>query len=528
MNNFATKESFPPDWRRALSDCLPDFLLKQRWFGGKARAIRSAEIVDIIPLRQGGLEALLLLIAVHYLGSADEAYALPVLYLERGVPPPGDHPNRLSMPRTGTPAHIVDATMSQDFAQLLLQVIQNGDVFYGERGELRGFSSAEGRSILAGLPESPSSKLLSGEQSNTSIIYADRLILKFFRRMEEGISPDLEMCAFLSERAHFPHIPKLAGYLEYRTWQGQQMTQGILEVFVPNQGDAWRHTLKSLGRFYADVGKQLPHIAAAEKPRGHIPEFVRASVEPYLSDAALLGKRTAQLHLALSGTDEPGFASEPFTMDFQHQLQHSLLELAENTLLLLRKKMARLPTAQRHKAEQIASREEEIKQRFRSVLGAPIHTMRIRIHGDYHLGQVLYTGSGFVIIDFEGEPARPLTERRLKRCALQDVAGMLRSFHYAAFAPLLGADPPSTATARPSELTTWAAAWYSWVSKRFLREYFNTSGSAVYLPADQNETQGLLHLHLLEKAIYELGYEVNNRPMWVGIPLEGIAQLLSA
>src|SRR5215472_11983505 len=171
MNNFATKESFPPDWRRALSDGLPDFLLQQRWFGGKARTIRSAEIVDIIPLRQSGLEALLLLVAVHYLGSADEAYALPVLHLEGRVPPPGDQPSPLRMPRTGTPAHIVDATMSQDFAQLLLRAIQNGDVFYGERGELRGFSSAQGRSILAGWPARPSSKLLSGEQSNTSIIY---------------------------------------------------------------------------------------------------------------------------------------------------------------------------------------------------------------------------------------------------------------------------------------------------------------------------------------------------------------------
>lgn len=538
MNHFAKQEKFPTELRRLLTERLPEFLLKQRWFGGKARPILSAEIVDIIPLRRSGLEALLLIVGVQYLGSGEETYALPVLYLEEGGSPPSDYSTLLAMPEVGAgaPLHIVDATTSQGFAQLLLRAIQNNEVFYGERGELRGFSSAECRRILANLEPLPSSKLLSAEQSNTSILYGDRLILKFFRRIQEGINPDLEIGAFLSERAHFPHIPKLSGHLEYHTLDGQQMTQGILQEFVRNQGDAWQHTLRALTKFYADVVRHRPNIPALEKLREglwaneEIPEFVRASVEPYLSDAALLGKRTAELHLALSsGTADPDFAPEPFTMEFQHQLQESLLELTENTLLLLRHKMPKLPTEQRSKAEQIASREADIKQRFRSFLGAPIHAMRIRNHGDYHLGQVLYTGSGFVILDFEGEPARPLAERRVKRSALQDVAGMLRSFHYAALAPLqVARDQQSTATETPGALAAWAEAWNAWVSNRFLTEYFNTSGSAVHLPTDPTETKNLLHLHLLEKAIYELRYEVNNRPMWVGIPLEGIVQLLSA
>ena len=534
MNNLATKKQFSPEWRRLLSQRLPEFLLKQRWFGGKARQILAAEIVDIIPLRRSGPEALLLVVVVHYLGSGDEMYALPVLCLDEGVSPQSDHCTVATMPhaRAGAAAHIVDATTSEVFAQSLLQAIRNSEVFYGERGELRGFPSAEFRGTSAGLQENPSAKLLSGEQSNTSIIYGSQLILKFFRRLEEGINADLEIGAFLTERAHFPHTAKLAGHLEYRTLDGQQMTQGILQVFVPNQGDAWRHTLKSLAKFYADVLNQQPNIPGPEKLRAslsvneEIPEFVRASVEPYLADAALLGKRTAELHLALSsGTEDLAFAPEPFTIQFQHELEQSLVERTESTLLLLREKMPQLPLPQQNKAEQIARREEEIKQRFRAFLGTPIHAMRIRIHGDYHLGQVLYTGSGFVIIDFEGEPARPLAERGLKRSALQDVAGMLRSFHYAAFAPLLGA--PGQKSETSGEVATWANAWNAWVTSHFLTEYFNTSGSALYLPTDQKETRSLLDLHLLEKAIYELGYEVNNRPMWVGIPLEGIAQLLS-
>jgi maltose alpha-D-glucosyltransferase/alpha-amylase len=161
-------------------------------------------------------------------------------------------------------------------------------------------------------------------------------------------------------------------------------------------------------------------------------------------------------------------------------------------------------------------------------LSQPIHATRTRIHGDYHLGQVLYTGSDFVIIDFEGEPARPLAERRIKRSPLQDVAGMLRSFHYAAFAPLLTSVGEKT---MPSEeagrLSPWAESWNSWVADRFLASYFDIAGAASYLPRSREETQNLLELHLLEKAVYELGYELNNRPSWVGIPLQGISKLLS-
>jgi maltose alpha-D-glucosyltransferase/alpha-amylase len=232
------------------------------------------------------------------------------------------------------------------------------------------------------------------------------------------------------------------------------------------------------------------------------------------------------MHLALSSaSDDAAFAPEPFTTAFQDSLQESFAKLASGTLGLLRARMAHVPAEYKGKAAEIAARERDILGIFRAALHAPIEAMRIRIHGDFHLGQVLYTGSDFVIIDFEGEPARPLAERRMKQSPLQDVAGMLRSFHYLAFAPLLGAGA-SGADSRASRLSGWAEGWSRCASNRFLGRYYETSGEAGYLPASSQERAKLLEMYLLAKAIYELGYELNNRPSWVGIPLEGIARLL--
>jgi trehalose synthase-fused probable maltokinase len=188
-----------------------------------------------------------------------------------------------------------------------------------------------------------------------------------------------------------------------------------------------------------------------------------------------------------------------------------------------------LPENVRGQAEDTLAKKDDILEWFSATLQKPIRAVRTRIHGDYHLGQVLYTGSDFVIIDFEGEPARPMSQRRLKRSPLQDVAGMLRSFHYAAHAPLLAA----TGTVNLSDenrqnLNAWAEIWAKWVSDRYLSEYLRVANGAPFLPPTRAEIMELLQLHVVEKAVYELGYELNNRPNWVAIPLQGIAKSLEA
>jgi maltose alpha-D-glucosyltransferase/alpha-amylase len=264
--------------------------------------------------------------------------------------------------------------------------------------------------------------------------------------------------------------------------------------------------------------------------RQNLPTPILDSISPYLDAVGLLGKRTAELHLALaSESTDPAFAPEPYTAQFQRTFNETLHSLTERNLALLEAKLNELPPELRDKAKNVTARQGEILRRYDSVLGSPIQAMRTRIHGDYHLGQVLYTGSDFVIIDFEGEPARPISERRVKRSPLQDVAGMLRSFHYAAFSfHLASSDRATTEEIKSYDVRPWAERWYASVSDRFLNAYFENVAGASFIPPVRDELFPLLRLHLLEKAVYELGYELNNRPAWVAIPLEGISQLLTS
>jgi maltose alpha-D-glucosyltransferase / alpha-amylase len=535
MANFGVAKEIVPQLQRSLPPQLPAFLSRQRWFGGKARQIRAVELADVIPIRGESREFLVLIISVKYADATEEIYAVPVSCGESQFSSSeGDSESlRVETHQPGGALRLTDALKEEDFLNVLLETIQNKASMEGHRGVLYGLQTTAYSHLHPPSSGVLQPKPIRAEQSNTSIIYGDRLILKFFRRLEEGINPDLEVGAFLTEKAHFPHIPQLAGSLEYRTRDGRQMVQGILQAFVPNQGDAWRYTLNSLGEFYSaaaehsgDAASLGPGPTSAVSPERVVPEFARKSVGPYLEAASLLGKRTAEMHLALASEPQDAvFHPEPFTIEFQRSLQESVLKLTARIFGLLREKRSSLLAGWGGKADELLGREREAVSRFQTTLSSPIHAMRTRIHGDYHLGQVLYTGSDFVIIDFEGEPARPLAERRTKRSPLQDVAGMLRSFHYAAFAPLLGEKPlPEKDLQR---LSAWAEIWNGWVCKRFLAEYFATSRDASYLPSSRQETQSVLELHLLEKAIYELGYELNNRPTWVGIPLQGLLGLLA-
>jgi trehalose synthase-fused probable maltokinase len=427
---------------------------------------------------------------------------------------------------------LADGLKNAAFLTALVELIEKGRAIAGENGELRGLQTIAFARLspepVAGLAPKP----VGAEQSNTSIIYGNRLILKFFRRIQEGINPDLEIGQFLTEKTALKSVPPLAGTLEYQGRDGKPMAQGMLQKFVPNQGDAWGFTLKSLANYYDEVRKVAAasgtpaNVSTAESKIERVPDCAKSAVETYLAAAELLGQRTAEMHLALaSDANDAAFAPEPFTMDSQQALEQSVNRLLVRVFSLLRDKTKYLPSEWLDKAAKLAERESEIAARFNTALREPIRAMRTRIHGDYHLGQVLRTESDFVIIDFEGEPARSIEERRVKRSPLQDVAGMLRSFHYAAFAPLLGED--RVAGDDVARMGVWAEAWNSWVADRYLAKYFETAKNASYLPASQAEIQTVLELHLLEKAIYELGYELNNRPTWVGIPLQGIGKLLS-
>jgi maltose alpha-D-glucosyltransferase / alpha-amylase len=529
----SSEESFLAALRRSLSPELPQFLLKQRWFGGKARTISSVEVSDIIPLHADALQAYFVLASVEYASGTAETYAIPL------VRNSGESAQTLFRIRVeNSPQEILlkDALTDEQFLTCLLDAISRGASLSGTRGQIRTVATSALPSLWTPAEGPLRASLMNAEQSNSSVIYEKRLVLKIFRHVQQGLNPDLEIGSFLTEKARFRNVPPLAGYLEYLNGDGARTALGILQGYVANQGDAWQFTLKALAEYYE---KWLPSsLSAAEIPYGplldlcrqSIPDQAKGRIGPYLDAASLLGRRTAELHLALvSVPDDPDFAPQPFSDADSRAFVNSAVQLLTTNFELLRRLKDGMHESARQDADRVLQLQEFAQRRFELFSGLKSSAMVTRIHGDYHLGQVLFTGNDFVIIDFEGEPARPLEERRRKRSPLQDVAGMLRSFHYAAYAPLLQhADSETASRGDPYFLGNWAQYWQRWVSASFLKSYLDVSGDAIFIPGNREELTLRLDSYLLDKAVYELGYELNNRPSWVRIPLDGIAQLLQA
>jgi trehalose synthase-fused probable maltokinase len=524
--------------RAALPPLLPGYLATQRWFGGKARQIRSAEITDIVPWTNTDLEAFVLLVRLEYTTGPGEMYVLPLIWSEERVAESASTGLKVHSGARGTDLHLRNALTDDEFLRSLLDAIEKKAAFSGSRGEIRASRASVFSALCGTTANALAPRPIKAEQSNSSIVYGDRAVLKFFRRTAEGENPDLEIGRFLTEERDFPHAPAVAGWIAYKGQDDREMSLGILQAFVPNVGDAWQFTLQALSSFWKEAetysalhpGAMLENQGPAAGDRQNLPAPIIKHIRPYLDAVSLLGKRTAELHLALGAeSTDPRFTPEPYTASFQRECKEALQALAERNFALLAMKLEELPQKMRDKATRLIARQDEILRGYDRVLGNPIEAMRTRIHGDYHLGQVLYTGSDFVIIDFEGEPARPLSERRTKRSPLQDVAGMLRSFHYAAFSFHLASRDGATAEEiRSYDVRPWAERWYACVAERFLNAYLENVVGAGFIPPGHGQLFSLLRLHLLEKAVYELGYELNNRPGWVAIPLEGISQLLDS
>ena len=528
--------------KAALEAVLPHYLKPRRWFGGKARAMRSVNIIEAIPIAQGRERPkfYVTLLRVDYFEGEAETYVLPLAFAAGGRADqvlrefPQAAVVRLEV--EGEEGLLFDALWDEGFCGALLQAIARRRRFDGTAGELAAGSTKALRQLWDATEEPLTPSVLKAEQSNTSVIYGDRFILKLFRRLDEGVNPDLEIGRLLTEKTTLTHVPPLAGFIEYRRGRQEPLTLAILQGLVPKEGDAWQYTLDELERYFERVLTDRPEAEEVAVPARSLldlaeeapPRLAADLIGPYLESARLLGERTADLHVALaSALDDPSFVPEPMSPFSQRSIYQSMRSLTGQVFQLLRQRLQEIPEELSDEAQQLLGLEETILQRFQSILGGKSTAMLIRCHGDYHLGQVLYTGKDFVIIDFEGEPARPLSERRIKRCALRDVAGMLRSFHYAVYATLF--NHRVSVPVRPEDIAAlepWARFWYRWVSAAFLKAYLAEASQVPFLPEGRDELQVLLDAHLLEKAIYELGYELNNRPDWIGIPLQGILNLV--
>jgi maltose alpha-D-glucosyltransferase / alpha-amylase len=532
--------------REKLEAVLPDYLPNCRWFRSKARQLKTARISEVMPVAEEGNNAYLSLVDIEYGDGEPETYVLPLAVVdghETHHHPIAAHSavlhlrfNRRNGNSEGHGSNeqvVFDATGDRQFENAMLDAIDHRRHLRGNRGEAVGEVSNAYHSIRRAGAVIGEPHLLKAEQTNSSIAYGHDLIFKLFRRIEPGVSPDLEISRFLTEHAGFTHAPKLAGWLEYRVGRNEPLTMGVMHGYVHNHGDAWEYTRRELNRYFERAATRTQSISAPGKPVVELlaeksPDRAAADmVGVYLDVAHLLGQRTAELHLALSSdNDDPAFAPEPFLSQVRSTYQ-SMRNLTGRTLRLLRDRLTTLPEEVRKQAARLSAHQEQIGMCFDALLKRRTTIVRIRTHGDFHLGQVLYTGKDFVIIDFEGEPARPLTERRRKRPGLRDVAGMLRSFHYAAFSTLLEETRSGALGGRDfASMEPWARLWQEWTSWAFLKAYLETAGESPIVPKDRDELKALLHAFVLDKAIYELAYELNDRPDWVAIPLHGIEQIV--
>ncbi len=522
---------------RLEKDILPRFLPQRRWFRGKARTIQQIAIEDVLEFNNSDQVSLVLILGVDYVEGAEERYVLPLTLSW------GDDAREIIAEETAhvlsrivrTTRHgaeegvLFEAVHAPDFGKRLLKFMSKRQQLRGRRGELHAWPGRElrHRDILRLEPQ-----LLRSEQSNSSMNYGSELILKIYRRLEQGAQPELELCRFLTERTSFRNIPLYAGSLTYHQPGSEDSVLGVLQQFVPSHGDAWKYSLDALERYVEAVLSQGTEAMAPDCPCGYweaaigsAPEAVTDLIGPYLEMIGLLGRRTAELHIALaSRSDDPAFAPEPFSYLYQRSVFQSLQNQLKTVFGLLRKNLKRLDEDQAALAREVQETEKAILERFRSIHSHKIESSKIRIHGDYHLAQALYTGKDFVIIDFEGEPARALSERRLKRSALRDVAGMLRSFDY--LAQMVLRDQVALRKTDAAVLEPWINAWSSVVAGMFLENYLELARGHIFLPNKNEEIKSLLEIFVLDKAVYELGYELNNRLDWVDLPLKGLKNLM--
>jgi maltose alpha-D-glucosyltransferase/alpha-amylase len=531
--------------RSALERALRQALPTRRWFAAKSRTVQSLSVLDAVPAGRGGNghEAFLALVRVEYLEGEPETYLYPLTVAmgEAAERITRDQAPlvvaRLAVAGRDEEGVLYDPIADEQFANSLLEIMQRRRRSQGQQGELVGSSTVALRRLLGTSNEPQASRSIGGQQNNSTVLFGDKLVLKLFRRVEAGTNPDLEIVRFLWEHG-FKQIPPMAGDLEYRHAGDDALTLAILQGFVANQGTAWQQAEDVLRRQFerfiaqpankASVDADAPGRSPLDLLNEEIPAAVLDLAGDYLPFAEQLGRRTAEMHVALaSDPDDVNFAPEPFTQLYQRSLYHSIRRMVSRSMQQLKAHASELPATASADVARLLELERNVVPCMRGLVDRRIHGMRLRCHGDYHLGQILSTGNDYVIIDFEGNPNRPLSERRIKRSPLLDVAEMLRSFHYAAShaasmvveTMVLGADDQRA-------LESAVHAWYRWVAAAFVRSYLEATQNAPFVPGSRDELRSLLNAMLMERTAHEIISELGQRPKWVAVAVKGMLELL--
>jgi len=537
------------DWRsllqgrpkRTLEAALRKQLPAMPWFQSPERPIQAVHVVEVIPLgdESDAATAQLVVLRVDFLEGENESYLFPLAAVE-GEPPGGLVPvARLQKVGSKESSLLVDAAGDPVVAQSLLHIVAERRKLKGARCRLWGQSVADlGDQIAAEAELRATPARPDRPESYTN--FSDRWLLTLYRHIEAGVHPEVEMGQFLTGGATaFPHVLKWLGKLELRDGHEESATLGVVHGIVPNTVSAWQFAQDSLLRFCEQVmarpadARPGPDSLRQSSPwdlaAGSLPPLGKELLGGFLEWATLLGHRTGELHLALSGDAiNPSFAPEPFSQFHQRSLYQSARKLVIKTFQRLRVRARSLPPGVAALSQDVVGLERQVLERFRSIVSPKIVATRIRCHGDLHLGHVLYTGKDFVFIDFGGEPTLPLSARRIKHSPIDDLAGMVHSLQYSA-SHMLGQLPKLGVTS-PDAVAAWQNAarfWSLWSGSAFLRAYAATTADSQLLPKSRSHWDLLLQFYLLEESIYELRYHVSDPPEQLAVPLETVRELMN-
>jgi maltose alpha-D-glucosyltransferase/alpha-amylase len=527
------QEIFTGNARAKFEAALPDYFRSQPWFAGRAKTIKLATIKECFPVPlPDGTDAELAFVQVEYVDAVPELFVVPLAFAAGTAAGPvrAFGAAELTRPDAAQSGVLYEALATPAFARELIELIGRRERPHNEQGGLEASRTPALRQILNGAPL-PGPSLRNTDEGNATLIFGDKIVLKFFRRVGPGVNPELEIGRFLTEKK-FPHSPALLGALEYHA-AGAPMTLAVAKVFVPHAKNAWKFTLDAISSYYDGVfasaaqGHTPPTAHPLKLWHHNLPVEVAEHVGTYLESARLLGVRMAELHLALAAGEAGGeFSTEPMTSPHLRSVFQSMRSLATQNLRRLRKQMKTLPPELAAVAHRVVELEATILLHYRQLIERNFAARRIRIHGDLHLGQVLWTGRDFVFLDFEGDATVPISERRIRHSPLRDVARMVRSFHHAAYAGFhrqveLGVISRENLT----KFEPWVQHWNLAVSRAFLQAYCQGMEKSEILPRDPEPLRTMLLAYLLNQVVDELGDELRRGSDNVRAPLQAIVYL---
>jgi len=508
-----------------LSDVLENYIVKQRWYGGKASKLKYIELAEYFRIQKDGEVYYGLILEVNFTEAFYQHYFLPI-------------------------AFVSDESFAQD-DRIQTISIQNQEGFIIDAINLEAFRKVVFERILTALPKDKtrvryhksdlfrdckyeSSRYMGMEQSNTSIVYNEKYVLKFFRRIYADRNPDYEMSRFLSEKKDFNNTPAYLGSIQIKDSDNTNITIGLMQKMVENQGDAWEYMLAEFHKVFLNLELKKIDISTLP-PTEDFGRLEIRDVPPQIIDwvglnvfakIQTLAKRTAEMHIALgSEFEDTSFTPAHFNGDYEVWLKNRLLYQFQNRLNTVENNLHKLDGLALELANEFLEKKNLIRKRFVDFDWTKLKGERIRVHGDYHLGQVLVKDDDFYILDFEGEPESTIRDRKVKQPPLKDIAGLFRSFHYAIYATIFN---NSEAYKQDQEhLFEAGEILYQYLKSVFLGTYIVKIQEANLNIGYNQERIFLLKYAMLEKAVYELGYELNSRPKWAVIPLKGISNIIN-